>query len=304
MKYLHALRPVLGLVFFLGGVIGLVGFANLDTLISDSIGVLASGYGHVLSKINTANVLLAITVILGTFVLVHCFAFRRSPVAYLTNDIEIRISDDDDYRVEVIRHQIIRAKQPNVRALKTRIIPSFDGTVEKASITTNLINDPCDIKEKLDLFGTKTQGWDCIHIFKPALPFPPYTYLIPDCIVRRQDWAAAREFLRRCAISRKLTVTYSDNPRAESDEQYYALTTDEYPYTNINIRIILPSRFSDENTVQKAAFLTCKLTRIHNAEEKEVIWKRMENRVEGRVHLRELRNATIGFYWKLPVNSE
>lgn len=296
MRFVHAMWPVIAALLTVSGIIGLFGTSNVDAVL-DWLGKAVS---WIQQRADTQNTLATMLIILGALVYVRYRRYGEMPLVILSTDVQIEVDDYKDNLVTVTRRQIIRARHPKVTAIHTTLTPSFGGEIRKRDVSGGLENDPISLTDELEKFGSLKSGWECLHVIKPSLPFPWYTYFLPDFMIARQPWEHRSRFIRRCAVQRRMKVVYFDPVGPDSGEQYYLLSADRYLQRNITLTFTLPLRFLDEDEVRDKKVASAKLIANAAVEDLPITWKKNEGgRVVGTVHVAKIQNSKVGIFWNL-----
>ena len=296
MNFIHSIRPLLAAFLTVGGIVGLIGTSNIDVLIS----WLGTTIAWLSQNVTTQNILMVLLIILGILAYVRYRRYRDVPLTILSTDIQVEIDDINDNKITVTRRQIIRPRHPNITAIYTKLTPSYGGEIPKHGVSGGLENDPCNLENNIEKIGSPKSAWDCMHMVRPSLPFPWYTYFIADRMIARPPWDSRSKIIRKCAVQRRMRVVHLDPEDSESDEQYYQITADRYLQNALSLTLVLPRRFNDEDYVRDRNIASAKWIARSAVEEIPITWKKNDgDRIVGTAHLEKLQNATFGIYWNL-----
>ena len=298
VKFIHSIWPLIAALLTVGGVVGLIGTSNIDVF----IGWLGTAIAWILQHVTTQNIMMVLLIILGSWAYVRYRRYRGIPLTILSTDVQVEIDDRTDNKITVTRKQIIRSRHPNVTTIHTKSTPSYGGEIPKDGVRGGLENDPCNLTNSLEKIGSPKAGWDCMHMVQPSLPFPWYTYFIPDFMVAQPPWDRRSKVIRKCAVQRRMRVIYLDPENSDSDEQYYQIIADRYLQKNLTLTLALPLRFKDDDYVRNSKIASANLIGHAVVEEIPIVWRKNEGgRIVGTAQVKKLQNAGFGIYWNLPV---
>lgn len=218
----------------LAGVVGLIGFENLDAASAFAKGALANiDWTRLAARINTQNVIAVISFVLGASYSVNSVLSRRTPLKILKTSIEILVDQGDRSGYSVVRKQLLRAASEDVTAYHITTRPVLGGTIPEDGISGTAFNPNPTFTYKLHKRGSETKGWDLTHQFIPKMPFNPFSIFIPDWAILAADKLSIQLF-NGLIVRRELTVLHKDGTLSSP---YYSIEADKYVHRNLSITV-------------------------------------------------------------------